>query len=1006
MIKKEDIYSQTNGGLDIVASMYPQARECAGTKKKFSMRPGETDASTTIHYSDKAGCWMVHDFGGDDRDINPIDLYMDYYNVEFPEAVLRIASEFGVEGDGLSRSVNRPDIRFRAPKPEEDMGLVEIEELTDEEGRPAVSETHLQVMGPRVTREIFYTMGWMSLKEVRSTGMFADKSTGGKRLQTMIKMSTENYPIFARRCAITNKAGLADGSFYKIYEPLNPDKQYRFTYFPVGGKPSAYIHGLHELRQRYLKYNEQEEASLKQEGKIKEDGDYIMQKLEEATICCGERDALCCRAAGYNPIWFNSETYNPTDADLQQIYRYVKRIYSIPDADSTGVRKGRELALRHRDIFTIWLPGWLSEMKDRRGKPRKDLRDFVEVRPRFEDLKKLYNIAMPAQFWEWKAGKDSMRYEINTSYLHYFLSLHGFHVLKDPKSRDARFVRVTGNVVSEIRARDILPFLKKYTVDECLPIEIRNAVLNSPRTSESCLSMLDPVELDFTSYTTTSQLLFFENDIWEVTGAGIRSIRGAHSPEEKEAIERWRSEHPKEKYRESTFTTNNMIWESNLVKHKVSRQNAPFAITEGPDLTGETVFDIDIRSTSSNFFCYLINSSRIYWRKELEQGWEPAQEAEAEAYRARYKFAIDGPRLDPAEVKEQKQHLVNKIFAIGYMMHKYKTRSRAWAPYVMDALVDSEGKANGRSGKSCLFNAIAPFVNKVVLNGRDTELMRGQFPFERVTDNTDLVYVDDMHRGMKVDAFYSCITEGLVVNPKNNNSFFMDFSESPKFAFSTNYPPSDFDPSSTARLLYMVYSDYYHKKSDGNDYLETRSISDDFGGRDLFDSLYSEAEWDADLNFMACCLRFYLFHAARSNTPIQPPLGNIITRKLMADMGEEFSDWAETYFAENGEHIDEFLPKNKVYETFLKERQQNAKFWPMIRFTKACRAFANLHAYIYEMNPEHLCGKDGRIQKKVDGQTTDMIYMMSLKEAEKYARAKEEGRTPEVPQPADPEMPF
>ena len=47
--------------------------------------------------------------------------------------------------------------------------------------------------------------------------------------------------------------------FYKVYEPLNPDKGYRFQYFPAGVKPARYINGLRELIKAEQKFNADEE---------------------------------------------------------------------------------------------------------------------------------------------------------------------------------------------------------------------------------------------------------------------------------------------------------------------------------------------------------------------------------------------------------------------------------------------------------------------------------------------------------------------------------------------------------------------------------------------------------------------------------------------------------------------------------------------------------------------------------------------------------------------------
>ena len=51
MIKAEDIYRASNGGLDIILYYYPQASECVNNKKHFKRRPDEDDASACIKRS-------------------------------------------------------------------------------------------------------------------------------------------------------------------------------------------------------------------------------------------------------------------------------------------------------------------------------------------------------------------------------------------------------------------------------------------------------------------------------------------------------------------------------------------------------------------------------------------------------------------------------------------------------------------------------------------------------------------------------------------------------------------------------------------------------------------------------------------------------------------------------------------------------------------------------------------------------------------------------------------
>ena len=76
----------------------------------------------------------------------------------------------------------------------------------------------------------------------------------------LTKYTTATYPIFIRECVVTEGSSPEKTvQFYKIYEPLNPDKQWRFSYTPDGGKPKQYINGFRELQKAYRDYNAQEE---------------------------------------------------------------------------------------------------------------------------------------------------------------------------------------------------------------------------------------------------------------------------------------------------------------------------------------------------------------------------------------------------------------------------------------------------------------------------------------------------------------------------------------------------------------------------------------------------------------------------------------------------------------------------------------------------------------------------------------------------------------------------
>ncbi len=928
MIPVQKIYDATRQGLDIILWIYPQAAECVGVKgKKFKVRDEKTPSACLYQRkSEKYGdIWGVTDFGGEGWR-SAIQLYMEDRRLSqdrFNEAVLQIAAQFNVT-DELDRSVNKADFTERDARADEPDGHRDFEtkDFTLQE---------LAVLGPNVKQEHVEALHWHSVKWFSYT----------KDRKTRIRYSNENYPIFMRECVVKEARTLADGTeqeevkFYKVYEPLNPDKAYRFQYFPAGVKPAKYINGLRELIKAKEQFNAKEQREW--EATHTEDEPYKPQKLREAFICSGERDALCCRSLGYMPLWFNSETYHLADDEVKEVMQHVETLYNIPDIDETGIRKGTELALRFIDVRTVWLPDWLGNYRDNRGKPRKDLRDWMELRHTKKEFKFLMQMAMPARFWKTTVNKKSgeTRHLIDTACLYNFLKLNGIYALHDDNQKDTRYVKIDGYIVRSVTPKDIREFVRQWVISEVRDLSVLNLVLDTPKLSAGMLESIDEVTLDFTSFDARSQLFFFPNVCVKAMPGRLDVIK------------------------KQDFKFQNYVWQENVIGHDFRLLDDFFTITRTTDDEGEMHFSITINKVGSNLMGYMINSSRLFWRKEMETRFET--ESERRAYREAHRFDINGESLTDDERQEQQQNLINKIFTLGYMLHHYKSPSRAWAPMAMDNKIGEEGECNGRSGKSFFFKVLSLLMKTVKLSGRNPKLMDNPHVFDQVTQHTQMLLVDDCDRYLNTGLFYDNITSDMTVNPKNNQSFTIPFEESPKIAFTTNYVPADFDPSSEARLLYMVFSDYYHQKTEDNDYLESRSIRDDFG-KDLFSKTYSEEEWNQDLNFILQCVRFYL---SVSDEPIKllPPMRNIVFRKLKQDIGSNFEDWAQVYFSPDGEHLDVFVPRTKVFDDF-KNHGGKVQNMTSQRFMQKLRYFAQICPWVEELNPEDARNSHGRVMRR------------------------------------------
>lgn len=960
MIKIEDIYRATRDGLDVILHYYPQAAEVVGTKQKFRCRPSERTPSAVLMETTRADgsrLWRVCDFGDEGHALSPLDVCMKEEGLSRPyEAVLRLAELFDVR-DELNRSVNKPDIRQRPATADEKEGQRVFALL------PRIPEEHLRVLGPRVTQEVAESLHWYEAEYVGYV----------KNRTVTLKYSTEHYPILMRECVVSPATpSEPEVKFFKIYEPLNPEKGFRFSYTPEGVKPKNFINGLAELKGLHYKWNAEREAQWKQDP-ANEDKPFKEEKLDEAFICSGERDALCCKSMGYAPLWFNSETYRLSEQEYKEIMKYVKVLYNVPDLDATGRAKGTELALRFIDVHTVWLPDWLQGYRDNRGKPRKDLRDWMELRRELKDFRALMELAMPARFWTERTSRrtGAREYAIDASCLHYFLQLNGFFTLRDENSREAIYVRVEGNVVRRIKPRDIRRFVRDWAEQRCLPRDIRNLILNSNRLYDSALENLREIDLDFTSFTPSTQIFHFPRKAVEVTPDEIRVSEGAAG--------------------------GHFVWEENVLPHRFELLPDMFRATRQVDAAGRETWDVEITGpVESCLLGYVINTSRIHWRKELEARFEGEDDEQARAYAAGPgRFRIDGEGLTAAEIAEQKQNLASKFFAIGYMLHRYKSPSRAWAPQAMDNKIGENGECNGRSGKSFLFKALSLFLKTVKLSGRNPKLMDNPHVFDQVTRHTDFVLVDDCDQYLSMSQFYDIITSDMTVNPKNNQSYTIPFDDSPKFGFTTNYVPRDFDASTETRMLYLVFSDYYHQQTAASDYRETRSIRDDFG-RDLLTRAYTEQDWNRDINFLLQCTRFYLSQA-RDSRKVLPPMENIVRRKWKADMGDNFEDWAATYFSPEGGNLDRLLVRQEVFDTYVRSIGNLGKNYSMRRFTQQLRAFCAYCPYVAELNPRSLQNAQGRIIRKVNGLSCEMIFLRTTDAAEALSAALSDS-APAAPQ--------
>ena len=159
----------------------------------------------------------------------------------------------------------------------------------------------------------------------------------------------------------------------------------------------------------------------------------------------------------------------------------------------------------------------------------------------------------------------------------------------------------------------------------------------------------------------------------------------------------------------------------------------------------------------------------------------------------------------------------------------------------------------------------------------------------------------------------------------------------------------------------------------------------------IFHNLYPADDWNADINFFVDCLQFYLTTIGQS-VKINPPMKNIQQRTLLAMMGQHFHDWALVYFDKEGENVNCMRPREDVFSDFLKA--SNAK-WTTQKFTHSLKAFCSRYQYV--LNPKPYRNTQGRIIRKHNDKSTEMIYIQTTDKIDTAELSKQNYDSQETP---------
>jgi hypothetical protein len=264
---------------------------------------------------------------------------------------------------------------------------------------------------------------------------------------------------------------------------------------------------------------------------------------------------------------------------------------------------------------------------------------------------------------------------------------------------------------------------------------------------------------------------------------------------------------------------------------------------------------------------------------------------------------------------------------IGYLLHTYKDAAKPYA--IILAEETDNDKDGGGTGKGIFVKAISQLLRTVKLDGKNFKIDKS-FALQRVTLDTQLISIEDCDKGIDFEKFNSQITEGSTIEKKNKDELFIDYKDSPKFIFSTNYMINLKGNHGKRRGRVFEFTPFFNPANTPLDYF----------GHLMFDE-WDNDEWNRFYNFLFFCCSIYMINGIK-----QPPHTDRLKRKqIKVNYGDEFLEYF-TDMMSNG-HIN-WHQFGTEYSAFLNQNDFEKKDYSNKRFKKAMQDSCDVYGYKYE----------------------------------------------------------
>lgn len=247
---------------------------------------------------------------------------------------------------------------------------------------------------------------------------------------------------------------------------------------------------------------------------------------------------------------------------------------------------------------------------------------------------------------------------------------------------------------------------------------------------------------------------------------------------------------------------------------------------------------------------------------------------------------------------------------IGYLLSTYKNKMNNKAIILNDEVISENPE--GGTGKGLFIQGLRQIRKVSILDGKTFDDKKS-FPYQTVSQETQILVFDDVKKNWDFETKFSLVTEGMTLERKNKDAIKLTVEESPKMVVSTNYAIRGEGNSHDRRRHEIEIAQYYGKEL---------TPYDEFG-RQLFDD-WDEDEFKAFDNYMVYCLQLFL-----NKGLIKQNAKNIKLRKFIAETSMEFFDWISD---EDNFTLNNMNAKVHFFEKFIDEYPDFKKWLTRKRF--------------------------------------------------------------------------